>query len=323
MVKTVVKQLKDKAIEIKKKKSFFKDLHDNREYLLMIVPGVLQLILFNYLPLFGLILAFKTVDYSKSFFNMDWNGFKNFEFLFKNPDVFTVLRNTLGYNLIFIVTGAIVPVAVAVGLSLLKNKTGARAYQSFMFLPYFLSWIIVSYLVFGIFDYRLGIFNNIISGVFGREAVNWYQSPRYWPTILVLLHIWKTFGYNSIIYFAAIMGIDSELYEAASIDGAGVWKQVLVITIPSIKPVIVMLAILAVGKILNADFGMFYNVPMGSGALMPVTNVLDTFVYNALKINGDIAMATAAGFFQSVVGFVLVLVTNHIVNRIDSAQALF
>ena len=192
-----------------------------------------------------------------------------------------------------------------------------------MFLPYFLSWIIVSYLVFGIFDYRLGIFNNIISGVFGREAVNWYQSPRYWPTILVLLHIWKTFGYNSIIYFAAIMGIDSELYEAASIDGAGVWKQVLVITIPSIKPVIVMLAILAVGKILNADFGMFYNVPMGSGALMPVTNVLDTFVYNALKINGDIAMATAAGFFQSVVGFVLVLVTNHIVNRIDSAQALF
>ena len=192
-----------------------------------------------------------------------------------------------------------------------------------MFLPYFLSWIIVSYLVFGIFDYRLGIFNNIISGVFGREAVNWYQSPRYWPTILVLLHIWKTFGYNSIIYFAAIMGIDSELYEAASIDGAGVWKQVLVITIPRIKPVIVMLAILAVGKILNADFGMFYNVPMGSGALMPVTNVLDTFVYNALKINGDIAMATAAGFFQSVVGFVLVLVTNHIVNRIDSAQALF
>ena len=140
---------------------------------------------------------------------------------------------------------------------------------------------------------------------------------------MVLLHIWKTFGYNSIIYFAAIMGIDSELYEAASIDGAGVWKQVLVITIPSIKPVIVMLSILAVGKILNADFGMFYNVPMGSGALMPVTNVLDTFVYNALKINGDIAMATAAGFFQSVVGFVLVLVTNHIVNRIDSAQALF
>ncbi|MBQ7097406.1 MAG: sugar ABC transporter permease [Clostridia bacterium] len=301
-----------------KKTGFIKNIRNNWQFLLMAMPGFVQVLLFSYLPMAGLILAFKSIDYSKSIFEMDWVGFKNFEFLFKNPDVFTVLRNTILYNLVFIIAGATVPVAIAIGLSLLRNKRMAKVYHGVGFLPYFISWVIISYLAVALFDYRLGILNNM-----GMEPVNWYQTPKYWPFILVFFHIWKSCGYNAVIYYAAIKGIDSELYEAAAIDGAGVGRQIWVITVPSLKPTIIMMAILAVGKILNADFGLFYNVPMGSGALLPVTNVLDVFTYNALKLNGDIAMSSASGFFQSIVGFCLVLITNYIVRRIDESQALF
>ena len=194
----------------------------------------------------------------------------------------------------------------------------SKVYHGVGFLPYFISWVIISYLAVALFDYRLGILNNM-----GMEPVNWYQTPKYWPFILVFFHVWKSCGYNAVIYYAAIKGIDSELYEAAAIDGAGVGRQIWVITVPSLKPTIIMMAILAVGRILNADFGLFYNVPMGSGALLPVTNVLDVFTYNALKLNGDIAMSSASGFFQSIVGFCLVLITNYVVRRIDESQALF
>ena len=306
-----------------KKKSFLRNLADNKAYFLMLLPGVVLLILFNYLPMFGSILAFKVTDYSKNIFELEWAGLSNFEFLFKNPDVFVVLRNTLAYNFMFILTGATVPVAFAIALSQLRNAKTARVYQSFMFLPYFLSWIIISYLAFALFDFKLGVLNSRFLKAIGAKSINWYQEPEYWPAILIFLNVWKTCGYNSVIYFAAIMGIDDSLYEAAAIDGAGKWKQIKIIVIPSIKPTIIMLAILAVGRIMNADFGLFYNVPMGSGALMPVTNVLDTFVYNALKLNGDVAMSAAAAFFQSIVGFVLVILTNYIVKKLDSTQALF
>ncbi len=309
--------------KIREGKGFLRNIFDNREYLLMILPGALLLIMFSYMPMFGTILAFKDPDYSKSIFEMDWVGLKNFEFLFKNPDVFIVLRNTLLYNIVFILCGATVPVGIAIALSQLRNKKFARVYQSVMFLPYFLSWIIISYLAFALFDFKLGIVNNGIFKAVGIKSVQWYQSPQYWPFILVFMQIWKSCGYNSVIYYAAIMGIDEELYEAAAIDGAGKWKQICIITVPSIKPTVIMLAILAVGKILNADFGLFYNVPMGSGALLPTTNVLDTFVYNALKLTGDVGMSSAAAAFQAIVGFVLVLTTNAIVKKLDESQALF
>jgi len=313
-----MRMLKTATKQNVKKTGFIKNIRNNWQFLLMAMPGFLQVLLFSYLPMAGLVLAFKSVDYSKSIFEMDWVGFKNFEFLFKNPDVFVVLRNTILYNLVFIIAGATVPVVIAIGLSLLRNKRMSKVYHGVGFLPYFISWVVISYLAVALFDYRLGILNNM-----GMEPVNWYQTPKYWPFILVFFQIWKSCGYNAVIYYAAIKGIDSELYEAAAIDGAGVGRQIWVITMPSLKPTIIMMAILAVGKILNADFGLFYNVPMGSGALLPVTNVLDVFTYNALKLNGDIAMSSASGFFQSIVGFCLVLITNYIVRRVDESQALF
>ena len=306
-----------------KKKSFLRNLADNKAYFLMLLPGVVLLILFNYLPMFGSILAFKVTDYSKNIFEMEWAGLSNFEFLFKNPDVFVVLRNTLAYNFMFILTGATVPVAFAIALSQLRNAKTARVYQSFMFLPYFLSWIIISYLAFALFDFKLGVLNSSFLKAIGVKSINWYQEPEYWPAILIFLNVWKTCGYNSVIYFAAIMGIDDSLYEAAAIDGAGKWKQIKIIVIPSIKPTIIMLAILAVGRIMNADFGLFYNVPMNSSLLYSTTDVLDTYVYRSLINLNDIGMSSAAAFYQAVIGFVLVVITNFVCKKFDPDSGLF
>ncbi|MGN0178006.1 MAG: ABC transporter permease [Monoglobaceae bacterium] len=299
---------------------FFKK---NFEYLIMVLPGFVQIILFNYLPLFGLVIAFKSIDYRKGIFGSPWVGLKNFEFLFKNPDVFVVVRNTLLYNLAFIVLGLVIPVLFAILLSQIRNKFLPKLYQSIMFLPHFLSWVIVSYVVLALLDYNMGMINNTIIKAFGGEAVKWYQTPKYWPFILIFVHTWKIAGYNSVMYLAAITGIDESLYEAASIDGANKFQQTMKITIPAIRPMMIILTILAIGKIFNADFGLFYNVPLNSGTLLPVTNVIDTFVYNALKTTGDIGMASAAGFLQSVLGFILVFTANRIVNKIDSSNALF
>ena len=306
----------------KRLKAIGKQIRLNYEYILMILPGFIQIILFNYIPLAGLVIAFKNVDYAKGIFKSPWAGFKNFEFLFNNPDVLVVVRNTLLYNITFIIIGLILPVTFAILLSQIKNKLLPKVYQSVMFLPHFLSWVVVGYVVLAFLDYDLGMVNNSILEPLGMERIKWYQSPKYWPFILVFVNTWKITGYNSVMYLAAISGIDDTLYEAAAIDGAGKFRQIINITIPSLRPMMTILTILAVGKIFNADFGMFYNVPMESGVLLPATNVVDTFVYNALRVTGDIGMSSAAGFLQSVLGFTLVMITNYIVNKIDSSNAL-
>lgn len=290
---------------------------------IMMLPGLIYLIINNYLPLFGLSIAFKDVDYSKGIWNSDWIGFKNFEYLFKTQDAWLITRNTILYNAVFIILGLIVSIGIAILLNEIKNKFFARFYQSVIILPYLISIIIVSYLVYAMFSVNTGMMNNTILPALGLDPVSWYAEPKYWPYILTIVHVWKGAGYSCIVYLAAIIGIDPEYYEAAKLDGASKWMQIRKITLPMIMPVIMILTLLAIGRIFYSDFGLFYQVPMNSGALYSMTNVIDTYVFRGLMQLGDIGMSSAAGFYQSLVGFVLVLGSNYIVRKIDKDNALF
>lgn len=289
----------------------------------MILPGVLALILFNYLPMFGIIVAFKNFNFAKGFWGSQWVGLKNFNFLFRSNDAFLITRNTLLYNLVFIVLGTLGAVFLAVALNEMKNHLFAKSCQTALLLPYFLSWVVVSYLAYSFLGYDSGMINMQILKPLGINPVNWYFTLNAWPFILTFFHLWKGIGYSSIIYLAAITGISDEYYEAAVLDGASRWKQVQSITIPLIMPQIVMLVLLSIGKIFYADFGLFYQIPRNSGMLYPVTNVIDTYIYNGLATTGNIGMSSAAGLYQAFVGFVLVLGSNLLVRRIDPDKALF
>jgi putative aldouronate transport system permease protein len=299
----------------------------NKALLLMVLPGAVWFFLFCYLPMPGTIIAFKNYKFDRdgflaSLINSEWSGFKNFEFLFTTQDAFIIFRNTILYNAVFIVLGTTLSVFVAIVIHEIANKKMAKIYQTGMFLPHFLSWVIVSYFVFSFLSVDRGALNQILD-YFGMKPIYWYSEKAYWPYILVFVNLWKGVGFGSVIYLAAIVGIDKSYFEAAMIDGASKWQQIRKITIPMITPIIVILFILAIGGIFRADFGLFYQVPRDTGALYPVTNVIDTFVYRGLKVTGNIGMSTAAGLYQAVVGFVLVIVTNMIVRKINKEQALF
>ncbi len=316
---------KNAASDLRRKRfgsGFGKNLSTNMAFLLMALPGAVWLFVFCYMPMGGLVIAFKNIDYAKGILGSDWAGLKNFEFLFKSPDLPLILRNTLGYNIVTIILGAIIPTIFAIGFSQLRNKRGGKVYQTLIMLPYFISWIVVTYIVYSFLSYRTGLVNHILQA-FGKEPVDWYAKVSIWPYLIVFLALWKSVGYTTVVYIATIAGIDSSLYEAASIDGANKWQQIWYVTLPELSSVIVIMLILAIGRILSADFSLFYNVPMEKGALLPVTNVISTYVYRALMINADIGMSSAAGFFQSVVGFILVIGTNMIVRKIDEEKSLF
>ncbi|MGG4106037.1 ABC transporter permease subunit [Paenibacillus lautus] len=289
----------------------------------MMLPGLIYMLINNYLPLFGLSIAFKDVNYSKGIWDSDWIGFKNFEYLFKTDDAFIITRNTILYNAAFIVLGLIVSVGVAILLNEIRNKVASRFYQSVIILPFLISIIIVSYLVYAMFSVNTGMVNKTLLPALGLDPISWYTEPKYWPFILTIVHLWKAAGYSCIVYLAAIIGIDPEYYEAAKLDGASKWMQIRKITLPMITPVITILTLLGIGRIFFSDFGLFYQVPMDSGALFSTTNVIDTYVFRGLMQLGDIGMSSAAGFYQSLVGFVLVLVSNYVVRKIDKNNALF
>lgn len=295
----------------------------NWQFLLMVVPGTLLAVVFSYLPMFGIVVAFKKIDYAKGIFGSPWVGMKNFNFLFGYPDLKIILRNTLGYNIMFIILGAVIPVTLAMLLSQLRNKRMSKVYQTVMMLPNFMSWVVVSYIVFAFLSFRLGIVNTMLLKGLDKAPVDWYSETKLWPFLIIFLNVWKSFGYNTVVYLAAIAGIDGTLYEAAAIDGATRRQQMRYITLPELSNIVIIMMILGIGRIMTSDFGLFYNVPMEKGALFPVTNVISTFVYRSLKVNGDIGMSSAAGFFQSVIGFVLVVLTNGIVKRIDESKSLF
>lgn len=275
----------------------------------------------------GTIISFKQYRYSKdgffaSIMNSKWVGLDNFKFLFSTSDAYIITRNTVLYNAAFIILGLILAVAMAIILVELTNRRLSKLFQTAMFMPYFLSWVIVGYFVFSFLSFDKGLMNKTLEWM-GMERINWYSEPSKWPFILVLVNLWKGVGYSSVVYLAAIMGIDRSLYEAAMIDGAGKWKQITNITIPLLAPVISIMTLLAVGKIFYADFGLFYQVPRDSGLLYSMTNVIDTYVFRGLKVNGEIGMSTAAGLYQSFIGFLLVMLSNYIVRRKNKDNALF
>ena len=292
-------------------------------YLPFLLPGTIYLIINNYIPIFGMFIAFKNIDYSKGIFKSDWVGFKNFEFLFRTKDAFIITRNTLLYNLAFIVLGTIAAVLVAILLCELGKSYFARIFQSSLILPNLLSWVIVAYIVYAFFNTDVGFLNKSVLSLTGISSINWYSEPKYWPFIIIFVNLWKNVGYQSIVYMASISGIDQSIYEAAKLDGVTKWQEIRYVTLPMIKPTIIIMTLMSIGRIFYSDFGLFYQVPMHSGALFPVTQTIDTYVYNGLMELNDISMASAAGCYQSVVGFILVVLANLLVRKIDPDNALF
>ncbi len=308
------------------KKSFWNKIKRLKRYLplyLMMLPGVLYIIINNYIPMAGLRIAFKQFNYAKGISGSKFVGLKNFEFLFKTKDAFVITRNTLCYNVVFICLGTLLAITVAILLNDIRNIRWKKLYQTVILIPFLISIVIVSYLVYAFLSADTGFINNSILRPLGLEPVSWYSTPAYWPVILVLVNLWKGFGYTSIIYFATLVGIDRGYFEAAAIDGASRWQQITNVTLPCLKPTIITLTLMSIGRIFYSDFGLFYQVPMNSGLLIDVTNTIDTYVYRGLISLNNVSMASAAGFYQSIVGFLLVLTANFIVKRVSAENSLF
>ncbi len=288
----------------------------------MTIPGLLYLLINNYLPMAGLVIAFKRYDYSKGIWESPWAGFSNFTYLFKTQDALNIIRNTILYNLVFIALGTVVAVVIAILLNFLKGKLNKKVYQTLILVPYLVSMVIVSYIVYGFLSTESGFINKAIEAL-GGHSLNWYTTSKYWPFILTFVNLWKGFGYTSILYYATVIGIDSSLYEAAAIDGATTWKSIVHVTLPGLKTTIITMVLLQVGRMFFSDFGLFYQVPMHSGIIADVTDTIDVYVYKGLTQLNDIGRSSAAGFLQSVLGFVLILVVNFIVRKLDEDSALF
>ena len=307
------------------------------EFLLMVLPGTIWLLLFCYIPMPGLVMAFKNYmmkmppkdaawplnnTFLYSILQSKWTGISNFTFMFTNPDAWVMTRNTVGYNLIFIFVGLALSVAMAIGINEVRQRRIAKMYQSIFFLPYFLSWIVVSYLAYSLMNNEYGVFNQMLKAM-GMAPIDWYTKVSWWPLIIVIVNMWKNTGNGSIIYLAAITSMDQELNEAAAIDGANKWQQIWRITIPQLIPMMVLLTILSIGGIFRSNFDLFYTLPFGGGVLRPVTLTIDVYVYNAMRTGLNLGLPAAAGMYQSVVGFILILVTNMVVRKFRPEMALF
>ena len=290
---------------------------------LMFVPGVVYLFINCYIPMFGIQIAFRSYNARDGIYGSPWCGLDNFTFLFRTDDAFVMTRNTLLYNLVFIALGTVLAIAVAIILNEIRSKGAKQFYQTVILIPYLISMVIVSYLVFAFLSSSNGYLNNSVLKMLGQPAVDWYNSPQYWPVILVIVNIWKGLGYNMILYYATICGIDHSLYEAAVVDGANRWQQIWNITLPSLRSTIIILTLMALGGIFRSDFGLFYQVPQNSGPLISVTQTIDTYVYRGLMQTNNIGMSSAAGVYQSIVGFILVITANFVVRKLDSDSSLF
>ena len=289
-------------------------------YLIM-APGLIYLFINNYMPMAGLVVSFKNYNVVYGIFGSPWAGLSNFTYLFN--DAWTITRNTLLYNIVFIIINLILGIAFAIFICDIRSKACKTIYQSAILLPFLMSIVIVSYITFAFFSGDNGMLNKTILPFFGKEAINWYSESKYWPVILVIVNTWKGVGYGCLIYISSISGIDPSFYEAAELDGASKWKQIRYITLPSIMPSVITLTLLNIGRIFYSDFGLFYQVTQNSGQLYDTTNVIDTYVYRALLQSGNIGMASAAGFYQSIVGFACVLLANVVVRKLSPENAMF
>ncbi|MDF2802803.1 MAG: carbohydrate transporter rane protein 1, family [Anaerocolumna sp.] len=301
---------------------------DDTELTVLALPAIVWYVIFSFLPMLGVLIAFKNYKVFPGhgfFYNLihsQWAGFDNFTFLIKSNVILVLLRNTIGYNLIFIILGIVIPVTLAIMISLIYNRLKSKIYQTLMFFPHFMSWVVVSYFVYAFLSIDKGLFNSVLK-FFDKDIVQWYMEPKYWPIILVFMQLWKTVGYSMVVYLASITGIDTTLYEAAVIDGASKWQQVKYITIPSIKTVVIMMFILNVGRVFYSDFGLFYQVTREiPSSLYNVTSTIDTYVFKALQSSTPIGMTAAATFFQSVACCVTILLANWIVKKVDKDSAI-
>lgn len=309
-----------KAVKMNEKKTKIKR-RSVELYAMAFIP-LLYVFVFCYIPMFGIIIAFKNYKFNKGIFGSDWCGFENFKFLFVSDDFTNAVKNTLVMNALFIALGIIAALLVAVLLFNLKSRNATKVYQTTLITPHFLSWVIVSYMVYAFLHPTYGILNNVFQ-ILGWETVDWYSKPEVWPAILVISSIWKNVGMDSVMYYAALMGVDETLLEAADIDGASRFRKVWHVLIPSIVPLVVMMTILKVGGIFRADFGLFYQVPRNIPKLYATTDVVDTFVFRSMREMGDMGMSSAAGLLQSVIGFVMVIVVNKLSKKISEEGSLF
>ena len=290
---------------------------------LMLLPGVVYLFINCYIPMAGIVIAFKQYNVRDGMFGSPWVGFSNFEFLFKTNDAWLMTRNTLLYNLVFIILGTVLAIAIAIILNEIRTQMAKQVYQTVILIPYLISMVVVSYLAFAFLSNGNGFLNHTVLPMMGMEPIDWYNQPQYWPFILVIIQLWKTLGYSCILYYATICGIDRSLYEAAVVDGASRWQQIRNVTLPSLKSTIIILTLMSLGNIFRSDFGLFYQVPMDSGPLLEVTQTIDTYVYRGLMQTNNIGMSSAAGVYQSIVGFILVFAANWAVRRLDNESSLF
>ena len=304
-------------------KKFVKTVKHYWPMYLMFVPGFVYLFINCYIPMFGIQIAFRRYNARDGIYGSPFCGLDNFKFLFQTNDAWIMTRNTLLYNLVFIILGNVLAIAIAIMLNEITGKKKKQVYQTIILIPYLISMIIVSYLAFAFLSSSNGFFNNSILKGLGLPAVDWYNTPKYWPFILVFINLWKSLGYSMILYYATICGIDYTLYEAAEIDGASRWQKITHVTLPSLKSTIIILVLMSLSGIFRSDFGLFYQVTQNSGPLIKVTQTIDTYVYRGLMQTNNIGMSSAAGVYQSVVGFILVMAANGIVRKVDKDSALF
>lgn len=302
-------------------KNLIKSMKKNKILLFMLVPPIVFVVIFSYIPMFGIIAAFKNYNYTGGFLRSPWVGFNNFRYLFVTGKIWALTRNTLLYNIAFIFFGIIFEVGFAILLSEITGRIFKKVTQGFIFLPYFISWVVVSTIMLNIFGEN-GVLNSIL-GAFGVQDFSIYQHVTLWPVVMVLVKLWKQTGYGTVVYLAAIAGIGQEMIEAAQIDGASIWQRIRYITIPSLKPAIFIMTLLAIGNIFRGDFGMFYQLVGSNQLLLQSSDVIDTYVYRSLITTPNIGMSAAAGLYQSVLCFVTICAANYIVKRFDPDYTLF
>jgi len=313
-----------KKLKKEKLKKDLKSLWRDRELIIMALPAVILIVMFKILPWSGLQLAFKKFSYAKGIFGSPWVGLENFKFLFLSGDTFIrITRNTVGYYILFTTVGTICSVALAIMLNEMIFKRSAKIMQSVMIMPTFISYVAVTFIVNAFLDYQVGMINSAITSS-GGEAIQFYMEPKYWPLILLVVKIWKSIGYSSVLYLSVLAGIDPELYDAAAIDGANTFQKIRYVTIPMLVPMISIRLLMSLGNIMESDTGLFYRVTQNTGALYPTTQVLDSYVMNAIMdTGGNFSTTAAVTFYQSIVGFALTIIVNMIVRKKSPEHALF
>jgi len=309
-------------MNISKKKGFVYEMVKNKTLYLMFLPVAIFFLIFAYFPMTGIVMAFKEFNYRDGIWFSPWNGLKNFEFFFKSGKAWLVTRNTVLYNLTFLACYTFFSVLVAIFVAELTGKYLKKIAQSSMFLPYFISWVVGAAMVYNLFNYDYGLVNKLL-GVFGIAPLDIYSTPGYWYILLPLFYVWKWVGFGSVLYLAAIMGIDPECYEAATIDGANTFQKIYYITLPSLRPTMVILILLGLGRIMRGEFAMFYQLIGNNGMLLDATDIIDTLVFRAVVVTNDFGMAAAAGFYQSVLSFTIIVGANALVRKFEKDYALF